>query len=289
MSTYKNLGVTVSEPWPYETVGDWRVRQWTLDEVQRIGPSKVNESQSRIGMNTDPDWLGISGGLEKIVDLEQNGWPEGLKKAESKIEAMQVPPLMSFRRKRRRGPQGDSVLIDRLMKGELDQAWEYRRREARLSEGGSKVVTILQTLGGNAHRSGDELFWSGAVACVLAEALVRSGRSVEIRAVQPGTNTYTSGVPHSVEDILVKPAGVPLVPEDLIVVTALAGWFRTRGFLTLLNGDSPTSISLGSHVEIPEWYVERFPEALVIPSCYSLEKAKAVLSALSQQIGVKAA
>lgn len=202
-------------------------------------------------------WYGHPDGIKGVKELAQKGWPEGMEKANKVLrDLVKVPEdLDPLSRKRIRGPIGDHLDMQRLYKGQFLKAWESRKRLTSSGDGVNFGVTrIMVQLCANAGYDNDDLFWRGAAACVLADTLELMGRSVEIVGYSHSRNMYSENAKDRIDYVPLKEAGDPLDLENLIVVTALSGWFRYYLFKAYLcREDRRAHGGLGQAVDYPHF------------------------------------
>ena len=109
----------------------------------------------------------------------------------------------------------------------------------------------------NANVTGETLFWRGAAALVIADALTAAGYNVEIIAGISGEGVHSNGdnsirLSHTVT---VKPATAPLDKNALAAVVALSGYFRVFGFASLTSMIAKCHHALGHSIAVtPDEY-----------------------------------
>ena len=231
------LEVNVWEPWEIEAL------KYQRRHMGHHRPDKGRKDNIR--------WFGVPGGVAEVETLRRKGWPEGVKKAREKVgDIGELPMLRSYRRVRRFRNFGDEIRIERVYGGDLNRAWETREREARsgISVG---VVRIVVCIGGNFGMRADQLFYRGATAIMLADALERAGISTDIIAYTNDSDLYIgrrgrmSDPRHRMDLIKVKQQGQPLDIDAVAAVICLAGYFRHYIFKAWCSMDEELPGGLG--------------------------------------------
>lgn len=188
----------------------------------------------------DSDWLGVTGGREELVRrTESEGWVEGVEKGEKAFDNLEPIKLPSLRRKRRHGPVGANLDIHKVYAGRLEEAWDIMRREGHISNNLRKTsVEILVDIGANCNMSAEQMFWRGALANMLCNVLMQSGRAVRIVGyfcVGGFTNARKQGENKLTVACVVKDWMDPLELNMLFSITALSGFFRHHGFRAIIG------------------------------------------------------
>lgn len=233
-------------------------RIWTPTEIESIGPGDICEKNKNHHCYTKQitgdsesggvDWWGIKGGSAKVKKLGIAGWPEGVNKAIECLGTLTMPFTKSIRRERLRGPSGDDLDIHKIMRGQFDRAWEKRKRQ--IAPGiGLNVTRIAVSVGANCSVDASRMFWRGAVAIILSDALEASGRSCEIVAFDTGYNSYNEEK-MSINQVNVKEAGDYLDIERVSLILCLAGYFRLHFFNAILAHSEEASGGLGQAIEL---------------------------------------
>ena len=91
-------------------------------------------------------------------------------------------------------------------------------------------MTIVCNLSESCNVVAEALFWRGASALKLADALTTAGYNVSIYGSITGGNCDASSTVDSGQFIEIKAADQPLDVSALAALTAMPGWFRTAGF-----------------------------------------------------------
>ena len=160
-----------------------------------------------------------------VLAYIKDGWSDGAAKMETLTEGLKLPEVKSSRRVSVWSDNGHEVEMQRVWSGQFDQAF---RTSKRVSSRQPRTFRICINVCGNANVSGDELFWRGAAAIVLADIISRSGNGVEIVNVQGAKNYNDSD--KLLAFTTVKEAFSPLDINAIAATSALAGFFRSAGF-----------------------------------------------------------
>jgi len=210
-------------------------------------------------------WIGMNDCERAIECLTVDGWDEGVQKGLDSFGTLDPIKLPSVRRKLRHGPVGQRLDIHRVYAGRIEEAWDVMKREGDFSSSLKKTsTTILVDIGANAGTSASEMFWRGALANTMADALSQSGRPVRIIAYAGTTglrNDYDSdGKGDSIiSACVVKDFLHPVELNNLYAQTALAASFRLLHFKVLqLMPYGETRGNLGHHWDIPQEVLEDY-------------------------------
>lgn len=174
-------------------------------------------------------WFGASGPETRRI-LDSGDWPEGVQRMLDTIGKIQsTAQPMDSRRRRRWTDQGDTVDMARVWAGRSEVAWQ---RCARTTTRAPAPVTIALNLAQSFVTPAEQLFWRGAAALLLADALTEAGYNVEIEAwntvsdIQDGRSKPTDFA----VGVTVKDARAPLDLNALAVSCAFGGFFRVEIF-----------------------------------------------------------
>lgn len=170
------------------------------------------------------DWLG--GTVDQLNERLTRGWPEGVAKLEQ-IATREINPV-SIRRRRVRGDQGDELDMQAVYRGDLARAWTRTRRQSRA--GGFRTVTLVCNLSDSAGVEAKELYWRGAAVLKLADALTQAGYGVGIYGAITSRECSADDTVSACQFVEIKATDSPLDLSQLAALTAMPGWFRTRGF-----------------------------------------------------------
>lgn len=197
----------------------------------------VNERQSRqftqradggfIRQALKAGWYGPdSPSPETTVKRVLGGWKEGAEEVRKRMERVEVTPPVSIKRRVVRADQGDELDIHAVLRGQLDTAWQSRRRRQAF---GPRIVRIVAQTNLLAQTSSEELFWRGAAVVKLADVLTEAGYAVEIVGAHAAT-TVDMDRANWLLTFVLKHAQSPLDIESLAGVVCNAGFHRTFGF-----------------------------------------------------------
>ncbi len=175
-------------------------------------------------------WFGVKGGAKGVADIVAHGWPDGVERMEKNLSATVPVVITGIKRRRVRGDSGDIIDMQRVYRGELDTAWERTQRNA--GAGGKSTVSMYVDIGANSNIKAGQLFWRGAAALSVADALTAGGYSVEIVAgmydMAPEVSPRT-GI-NFWHTVTVKQAAQPLDKNALAAVLCCSGYMRTVVF-----------------------------------------------------------
>lgn len=189
-------------------------------------------------------WLG--GDLATVDRLVEQGWPEGVELIRKNLGELKVPQLPSMRREKTRADFGDEVDMQRVWSGDLGRAWATTKRRIDPKRNKpAQTVTLFVRIGGDAHCQPEHLFWQGAAAVAVAEAMRKSGRACRVRAFEFAHSYGRQFVKGLVDLTLVEPGQQPNL-EMLAVVMCHAGYFRTEIFKANANIPTPGMINFGT-------------------------------------------
>lgn len=267
----------------------------SVTEPERLASTmKLEENRKAVAdyaagkhSGSDPGkWLGASSPAE-LDDRLIKGWPEGVSKLEQ-LATREIHPV-SLRRRRVRGDQGDEVDMQAVYRGDLSRAWIKTRRQSR--PGTNRSITIICNLGDSFSVTADKLFWRGAAVLKLTDALTSSGYSVSLYGAVTSAECSADQKVSAAQFVEIKAADSPLDLSQLAALTAMPGWFRTRGFAGItaacdLVGQRP-EYGLGhpDHAAIPAFAeMLGITGAIVQPKVNDKESAEAWIDAVMAQL-----
>lgn len=198
------------------------------------------------GWRMNNGWYGISGGAQDVIKVVRRGWTEGLERIHQKIESLRPPRIRAVRKRKRRGPAGDEIDVQRIYSGDLDHAWSTTVREESLTKrrrGGSTVTIVIHN-GISATKHSDVLFWRGAAAVVLSEMLQSMGLNTRIIAANTSRCNNKRNYTNVQASITLKEPD-KRVDMAFIANVALAGFFRVHGFCAYLHSKEEMPDNLG--------------------------------------------
>lgn len=189
-------------------------------------------------------WLGGVKSMAEAEALITKGWPEGRARANEAFAEVEVdvPEARTLTRRVRYADQGDEVMMDRYMTGQLDRTWRSMPREEEV--GGHRIVTVYVGYGANAMVKGSDMFWGPAAATVLIDRLEASGVRVEAFGCK-GSRAPNGST--SLQIVHLKEAHEPLVTDNLIA-TAHAAFGRIYGIGACTAMRGRLGSGMGSHV-----------------------------------------
>lgn len=217
----------------------------SISEYMDLRPSSHNADfwRNYTGYGQSIKWFGIDGGIGVTLKTIRVGWEDGLRKVEESMRSITVPPSTGLRRRTVRGDHGDELDIHRVNNGQFDTAWTRRAR--RNAAFGHAQKTIFVPLSVNSVIDSSVLFWRGAAAVILADALVANGYSVEIVGMC-ASNSIDMGNRFDVSDtFIIKSHDMPLDRTELATAACLAGFYRIHGFKAWVSHDFKVRNSLG--------------------------------------------
>ena len=171
-------------------------------------------------------WYGLDTPMDisELSSLVRGGWAAGARKLFDTAGKITAPKVESLTRKSEWRDQGEELNLDKLYSGEIDTMWRGFKPQIKKS-GRSRVVKIVYGLACYAGQSNESLFWSGACAAVLSDALVKAGYSVAVDGLIRGRNKG-----HEFElTIKIKGSESMMSVASLAGVACLSGFFRGIG------------------------------------------------------------
>jgi len=156
---------------------------------QKTWPSSSNRSTAACHQITGGTSFWGEGiyNAQSLQDLLDRGWKDGATRCLELSEevATLIPSPVGPRRQMRWSDQGDEIRMERVYSGELDRAWRSMPRQRGQ---GPRVISIDVDVGHHGGISASSLFWSGAGAVALTNALETAGYHVELFATACGSN-----------------------------------------------------------------------------------------------------
>jgi hypothetical protein len=216
------------------------------------------------------------------------GWPEGVSRMKESLKELNIDGVTSVKRKARWQSEGDDLNMEKVWSGELDTAWRGMHRARRPAHG--RIITIWCATNARGDLTQAQLFWRGATACILAEALEKAGYSVEIVGFSIAAGVWTSGVTHS-EDGLLHFHTVTLKRHDedldmsrMAALTAHIATHRTITFASRLASKNALTIGLSCYGYLPPTMDEA---DIVIDKVWTKEASQRFLSKMEEKYGGK--
>lgn len=196
-------------------------KEWKLDHNKARADKLLNGKEKG---GDAQGWYGAPS-LSELNRRLKEGWPEGSERL-LQLATREINP-QSIRRRRERADQGAELDIHAVYRGDLSRAWMRTRRR---QGSGVRSVSIVVNLGDNCGANADEMFWRGAAALKLADALTQSGYSVAILGAE-GVHRYFGGKQNVLTQFVsIKDEDQPLDVDRLAALTAMPGYFRTAMF-----------------------------------------------------------
>lgn len=188
-------------------------------------------------------WDGVAKSAEAFEILKAGSWPEGVARVLENMKRLGLDRKpTNMRRARQWCDQGDELDIHKVYSGSLDTAWQRCRRRSVTS---SRNITLLCNIAINGGVAAEALFWRGAAALIVSDALTDAGYNVEIEAVDMGRFAFRDNSHYCVAT-KVKHASSPLDLNALAVSLCLAAFMRRTGFMSYCAIPAPLKIDMGS-------------------------------------------
>lgn len=221
-------------------------------EALTHNPELSEKHQGYLAAHTGPDrWTQHWAGCDSEAEFKERvtrGWTDGADKLQA-LATREIQPT-SIRRRRVRADQGDELDIHSVYRGDLSRAWSRTKRQAR--QGTNRLVTLVCNIAASSGTDSSELFWRGASALKLVEALEESGFTVRLVAGLGGEGIEQSGQRLDTATLVeVKAEDQPLNVADLAAIVAMPGYFRTVGFASILYAAHVTKRTVCSSLGRP--------------------------------------
>lgn len=196
-----------------------------IDAANAKGVKPGTRNGSRGEMSWD---LGIST-TEQAEQLVKDGWPDGVMELKGATKNIKATKAVVIKRKRRMGAEGEMVDPHKVISGQLETAWESRRRTARPA---SKHVTIWCEITTSWAVKPEAMMWRGIAAAAVTKLLEDAGYRVTVKAYNQLSTLACEG-PKSGRTLLVftaKRSDEMLNLPRLCYLLAHASAYRTLGF-----------------------------------------------------------
>jgi len=209
---------------------------------------------------TRGDWIGRQFYDWSQVEAAASGsWPEGmatLTKLLDELSKAQLPePKVIRRRGRWSEDTGAEINLDRYREAE-PYWWNIQRTPVH----GSRVVTMLVQVTGDASQTCEQMTWKGALAIALARIIEDAGYRAEIIAFNISMGSYGDNA-NSFWSVPIKAASDAIDMGTLVNV--ISGWyFRTVGFGSFVIGGA---VELGEGLGYPGYPSAKTVERLIGP------------------------
>jgi hypothetical protein len=183
---------------------------------------------------------------ERVLHLLHSGVAshnERLRKLSADVSRL-LPPLGFGRRKAfRRYDDGDEIDVGRYVEGD-PKFWIDFNRSGRKP---SPYVTIVGQWGANCMTSENEMFWQGAAAVVLTDALENAGFRVQLVAANLNAISNDGVCLNSLVSVVnLKMFDEPLRLGPVAFAMCHCGFFRTIGFGMFGQANAHLQPGLGS-------------------------------------------
>lgn len=213
----------------------------------------IKSLQRNLQSSSNDETVKMRGGiasLKEAADLLDRGWPEGSEKALDMARDLEdlCPPAATRKRVMRWREQGDELDADRLLAGQLDQAW--RSTERRVKIGTNTVLTVACSWGVNGSIPPDQLFWSGAAALALTELLENAGYSIDLWAID--TVAWWKWDRFAVSAVQIKAPGETVRAGAIAALLSHPGIYRTLGLAATAQVPWDVGTGFGSAIDIDE-------------------------------------
>lgn len=253
---------------------EWADKQ--CPEFNRPYLREIMGGREGYGMAPKSFYLGRLKSMKSVTDRLAKGWKAGAEKAIklARDVAGNVSQPLDIRRRPAWGERGDEFSRERLLDGHFDSAWRSSTRKLAIA---NPIINIVCGWGGNAGRSHDELFYSGASALALCNVLENAGYQTTLTAIAAnryGKEEYGHR-PHRHSVICrLKGAGEYMRPDALASVVCSPAVFRTLVFSTMASTHEQTTDTLGNMINVDRcvpWAVAagaiEVPQ-VVLPDCF---------------------
>jgi hypothetical protein len=197
------------------------------------------------------DWTWVCGNSSsyKACDMGtieatvRNGWSDGVAKVQQCAQKIRnaIPQAEDITPRFVWGAEGDELDMHRVWDGELERAWYGRDKGIGPAP---RVVRLLTPMGGSAGMSQEKMFWVGAGALVLTDALERAGYRCELKSYNSSYHPGGDGH-YSIAEVTLKRSSDYVANATLAAGLCLAAWFRAIGFRWEAFGPVETGVSFG--------------------------------------------
>lgn len=236
----------------------------TIGEYNSLKASPANEEllKNQFAEHADgascKSWFGTStmAEAEKILNI---GWPDGVKQMKETIGQIKVGGEVKCVRKRMKyATSGEEVDYEKMMEGNplCYKVWQYDEGYTTPTD---KHIRIAIDMVASGWTRPDQMFWKGAAAAALADALEQSGRSVEIVGYF-FSQGFSMSRPHDriFVNVVLKKEGEPLDLSRIVGLTGHAASLRILGFKAIASDPDRICSSFGSVVRYED--VKKWPD-----------------------------
>lgn len=264
----------------------------SLQELFAVQPTKVNidgnasrwakkcwaksekEGQQVLqNIGFSADWDGGVSTVAGFKEFVNGGWREGVAKMREAIGTLNVAGVTSIKRRPKWRDEGDELDIQRVYSGDLDRAWWSSER--KIVSGVVQHVRVLVAAAALSSVESSDMFWRGAVACILVDALEEAGYRVEVGAFAYSDHPWITKRGRTLAGVPLKAFDEPLDIERMAACTAHAGFFRTAIFAERMSSEWECGKRLGSTIHSRPPHAEEGD--IVIDNVWSQDAAKAML------------
>lgn len=195
--------------------------------------SKANRSLADRTPGGSESYWGHITDLDHLHEVLRRGWEEGTNKILDLADRIRdaIPHPYGSRRVLTWQDQGDSVDMGRVYSGNLDKAW---RSSPRRRERAPRVISLDVDVGENCMIGADDLFWSGAAAVALTDALEDAGYRVELFATS-STHFNAEGKRHAglmrVRAKMAQERMNPALTAAMVALPATFRWYHLMAWL----------------------------------------------------------
>ena len=255
-----------------------------MQSMMLAQPSSVNAAlcrRVRCEGRDNTSWFGVRD-ITDVERLARDGWPEGLAELRRELDVLSVPRLRNVRRRKARADFGDAVDMQAVYSGNLARAWETTRREAG-TQAKDQHVTVVANLSVACKVRAQDVFWRGAAAMRIVDALLESGRNVQVFAYD-----YVRGdlmrkpYDESAYAFKVKDYGQHIAPERLAFALCLPAVLRWYIFKVQCSNEQRVQKGLGKpiHNRLPEPLKKKLDgqRVVFIDSCFNKQAAQAAIN-----------
>lgn len=203
------------------------------------------------------DWGWLCGGsssaykvstIEAIEATVRQGWADGVAKVQDLANELRnaIPEAEDITPKFQWMDEGDELDMHRVWDGELERSWYGRDQGIGPAP---RVIRLLTPMGGSAGMSQEKMFWVGAGALVLTDALERAGYRCELTSYN-SCNHYGGSKHHHIAEVTLKRSDDYVPLASLAAGLCLTAWYRAIGFRWEAFGPVETGSGFGSITRI---------------------------------------
>lgn len=226
-------------------------------------------------------WYGGVRSMEDVNKILDQGWSEGIDKVSTMTQQAACDPRLSSigvtsrRRKRKRSTEGEEACVDRYLEVHSSGGEDFWVRYSKTESALGSIVSIGFNWGGNCGMSAEQLFWSGAAACLATKLLEEAGYSVELFALI-GNSSWNDEGKLGCTMIRLKGSHEQFRFHTVASAVCHAGVFRSHGFRWITAMEMKTSHGLGSMIDIQPEEFSHLPidgTPVILDAAYDVEGA----------------